>query len=96
MSNQQTFELKDLNKEALRALQTLNSICKMYDGNCRECPCGIYDGSAGSTFLHCYKCSLEVRKPKDLEFLDIKPTRLVKNYPVEPAIKSDVQVIARR
>ena len=96
MSVQQVFELKDLNKEALRALQTLNSICRMYDGNCRECPCGFYDGSSGSTFLHCYKCSLAVYKPKDLEFLDIKPTRLVKQYTTEPGIKSDTQVIARK
>ena len=96
MSSQQTIELKDLNREALQALQTLHRICTMYDGNCRECPCGFYDGSSGSTFLHCYKCSLEMYRPKDLELLDIKPTRLVKQYTTEPGIKSDVQVIGRR
>ena len=96
MSNQQTIELKDLNKEALRALQTLNCICRMYNGNCRECPCGFYDGTNGNTANYCYKCSLELFRPKDLELLNIQPMRLVKPYRPDPGIESDVRIIGSR
>lgn len=96
MSNQQTIELKDLNKEALRALQTLNCVCRMYNGNCQECPCGFYARITGTTDSYRYKCSLEIFRPKDLELLNIQPMRLVKPYRPDPGIESDVRIIGSR
>lgn len=93
MNDQQIIELKDLNKEALRALQTLKCICRMYNGNCQECPCGFYARITGSIDNYCYKCSLELFRPKDLDLLNIQPMRLVRPYRPDPGQESGVHVI---
>ena len=86
-------QIKDMNTEAHRALTVIKGICEYYEGCCKSCPLGCYDGNGPNA----YDCALAKCTPRFMTIQDVQPFRLVPYMYNEPNQNDkDVRITIRK